>query len=413
MSEKKGLKDWWNEQGSGVRLGIVGVSFIVVVVLLFILLKPAPKKRLPKNPEPPVSANMLLPKPKDRTVEMLAGDLTAQSKQLKDLGDQIKQERDARKQILGRLEDAIDKIKSAPGADGVSKDILSEVQKLSARLDSLEGKKELGAGYQPPNAPAPSLASGVPMAAATPTPEVKTIRIRVTENATPKPEEPRADSETPGEYVPMTTVFEGHLITGMDAPTDQSAKAKVNAVPGILRVKGISSMPNGHTSQSLNDCRVLVAGYGGLSDERAQLRTESIACIIPNDDPTKEPRVVEAPLDGFVLGEDGRVGVRGRLVSKQGQLIAKTLMAGVLSGFGDALKPTRVQGLDLNPSGSVQTQSVDASTIGKTGLATGLSDAAKSVSEYYLKLADQMMPVLEVDAGRKVTVALKKGFVLK
>jgi len=37
--------------------------------------------------------------------------------------------------------------------------------------------------------------------------------------------------------------------------------------------------------------------------------------------------VIEAKLDAYVIGEDGKAGVRGRLVFKQGRIIAKSLMA--------------------------------------------------------------------------------------
>jgi len=38
-----------------------------------------------------------------------------------------------------------------------------------------------------------------------------------------------------------------------------------------------------------------------------------------------------------VYGEDGKVGMRGRLVTKQGQMLANALMAGVVSGIGQGI----------------------------------------------------------------------------
>lgn len=46
--------------------------------------------------------------------------------------------------------------------------------------------------------------------------------------------------------------------------------------------------------------------------------------------------VIEAKLDSYAVGEDGKAGVRGRVVSKQGQIIAKSLMAGFLGGVSEA-----------------------------------------------------------------------------
>ncbi|PIV81625.1 conjugal transfer protein TraB, partial [bacterium CG17_big_fil_post_rev_8_21_14_2_50_64_8] len=44
--------------------------------------------------------------------------------------------------------------------------------------------------------------------------------------------------------------------------------------------------------------------------ERAQLRTETLSCV------REDGRVIEAELEGYAVGEDGKVGMRGRLVSK-------------------------------------------------------------------------------------------------
>ena len=52
-----------------------------------------------------------------------------------------------------------------------------------------------------------------------------------------------------------------------------------------------------------------------------------------------------------LVGDDGKVGLRGRLVNKQGALLARAVAAGVFSGFSDALKPTGVTGINLALNG--------------------------------------------------------------
>jgi conjugal transfer pilus assembly protein TraB len=68
-----------------------------------------------------------------------------------------------------------------------------------------------------------------------------------------------------------------------------------------------------------------------VSSERAYIRTESLSCV------TAEGTAIDVPIKGYVAGEDGKAGMRGRLVSKQGQLLANALLAGVASGIGHAL----------------------------------------------------------------------------
>jgi len=173
-----------------------------------------------------------------------------------------------------------------------------------------------------------------------------------------------------------------------------------------MRVKSDAILPN-HFTHDIKECFVLVSGFGVMSSERAQLRTETYSCIRENG------QVLEGKLDGYVVGEDGRVGARGRLVSKQGSLIAKSLAAGVLSGIGQAITPTNVPQLNLNPSSMVQTQTTDASTVAQTGVARGLSDASKAAAHFYLEIAREMTPVVEIDAGRKLTIVLIKGVEFK
>ena len=48
-----------------------------------------------------------------------------------------------------------------------------------------------------------------------------------------------------------------------------------------------------------------------LASERAYLRTEPITCI------REDGGAIEVPLDAYAVGEDGKVGVRGRLVNNQ------------------------------------------------------------------------------------------------
>ncbi|MEC6096350.1 TrbI/VirB10 family protein [Enterobacter hormaechei] len=65
-----------------------------------------------------------------------------------------------------------------------------------------------------------------------------------------------------------------------------------------------------------------------------------------------------AKLDSYAVGEDGKAGVRGRVVSKQGQIIAKSLMAGFLGGVSEAFDVNPVPVVSTNPGSNTQYQSV-------------------------------------------------------
>ena len=69
----------------------------------------------------------------------------------------------------------------------------------------------------------------------------------------------------------------------------------------------------------------------------------------------------------------------------------------------------------------IQTENVDSrrvyqdnwsSDTAQHGVATGASEAMSRVADYYMDMADQMFPVIEVDGGRQIDMVLTSGFKL-
>lgn len=192
------------------------------------------------------------------------------------------------------------------------------------------------------------------------------------------------------------SMIEGVLISGMDAAT---GRGQSSPVPALVRVKKNAILPNRY-AQDVRECFILVSGVGDLARERALIRTEKISCIY------KDGRVLDTAISGYVVGEDGKAGLRGRVVSKQGSIIAKSVFASFLEGFGSSLKPSSVNSLDISGQSSTQYQQAQLSDAMEAGSYDGLSDGFKRVADYYLDLAEQMFPIIEIDAGRKITVIL-------
>ncbi len=61
----------------------------------------------------------------------------------------------------------------------------------------------------------------------------------------------------------------------------------------------------------------------------------------------------------------------------------------------------------VSPLGT--TTSVDSSQIAKYSLGGGLSEGARSLHDFYLSLAKQATPVIEVGASKKITVIISEG----
>lgn len=205
-------------------------------------------------------------------------------------------------------------------------------------------------------------------------------------------------------FVPAGSMFAGVLLSGLDAPT--SAVAQKNPTPVVVRVKREAVLPN-YASIDVRECFVMAAGYGQLSTERALMRAETLSCV------RSDGQVIESTLDAYIVGTDGKVGIPGRLVSKQGQMIAQTLLAGTLGGIGQALNRSRVPALNLAPeAGSTLYESESVSSITQSGVAGGVSAATNMIAKFYLDMAKETFPVVEIPAGEVVTVIVTRGSTL-
>ncbi len=408
MSESRSLKDRFKDLSPGTRIWIMCGGLLVVAILGLFMMPGTKPRGMQSKDDKPLKAQMLLPRAQDQTLEQVSGGLTANEREVANLKRELSQMKQDRRDLQKRIDDALGAMGKGKKDDGISSEVLAEIQKLRARVEENEARAALG--QQPTQLPpSPTAAADTPVHAEDKPVAAPAIAVVGEEKSDEKPAEPEKPSAP---YITANSMFEAELLNGMDAPTDQSSRR--NPVPAVLRIKSEAILPNMFNVPNIQECFLSVSGYGDMADERAKMRTEMLSCVVPSEDEGKPPHVIEAKVDGYIVGEDGRVGMRGRLVSKQGQIIAKTLLAGVLSGIGEGLKPQQIQGLDLNPNGpNTRTQTNSAQTIAASGLAQGVSDTAKSISQYYLKLADQIMPIVEIDSGRKVTVVLLKGVELK
>lgn len=198
-------------------------------------------------------------------------------------------------------------------------------------------------------------------------------------------------------YLPIS-YMEATLLSGLDAPT--SADAKGNPVPVLIRVKTPAVLPN-DVKANLRGCFVVADGKGNLGTERAELVLVSLSCI-----DRKGRSVIDQSLTGYVVDADGKAGLRGRVVTKMGAMISRSMIAGLFGGFGEALKEANTT-TSLSSIGSLS--SVKPSDVGWTGLGKGLSNAFTEIQKFYLELAHQTMPVVEVGAARPITLVLTKG----
>ena len=206
----------------------------------------------------------------------------------------------------------------------------------------------------------------------------------------------RAQGIAPKTYLPAGTFMKAVVLSGVTASTGGTAAA--NPMPLLLEVTDTAHLPNDFRG-AVQRCFVTASATGDLSSERVLVRLDRLSCM------KKDGKAVDVRVQGYVTGEDGKTGVRARLVTRSGQAIANAVFLGALSGLGDAVSLS-AQSTTTYAAGS--TASV-VKNPWKAGLGEGMSDAMDRIVDYYLKLADKIFPVLELDGGRTVEVVLSQG----
>ncbi|WP_191939597.1 F-type conjugal transfer pilus assembly protein TraB (plasmid) [Pantoea agglomerans] len=195
-------------------------------------------------------------------------------------------------------------------------------------------------------------------------------------------------------YIPSGSYAESVVIEGADA--NAAVTGSQNTSPMQLRLTGKVQMPNDR-DYDLTGCFVTLEAYGDVSSERAEVRTRKLSCNIGKD-------VIDQKIEGHVSFM-GKNGIKGEVVMRNGKVLGFAWGAGFLSGIGKG-----IESAGSTTVGVGATASPGAGDIMKSGIGGGTSEAAKTLSEYYIKRAEQYHPVIPIGAGNEVTLVFNDGF---
>lgn len=225
------------------------------------------------------------------------------------------------------------------------------------------------------------------------TPQEKFIHLSVEETKTQK---------TAENYVPATTYIRAVLTSGMAVSTAESASS--NPKPVTLRCVDDGNLSRGWRSK-LKDATINASCYGDISSERAVCRLVDMSWVEENGD------VMERKIEGWIIGPDGREGVRGRVVDRSGQLARDSFIAGFMGGVSDFFKYQSTQASPQGLLGLTNPLSTGDSIKGSAG--QGMSNSFDKLADFYIKRAEAMSPVILINGGQVVDVVFKKGFFLQ
>jgi conjugal transfer pilus assembly protein TraB len=208
---------------------------------------------------------------------------------------------------------------------------------------------------------------------------------------------PPKPKKTVKNYIPPGAFVKVVLLSGVDAPT--SGQGSSNPIPVLLKIKDMSILPN-KFRQDFRECFIIGSAVGDLKSERAYIRGETLSCVKYNKE------IVEKNITGYLAGEDGKAGLSGRVVTKAGQMIARSILAGFVQGVSRAFS-IQATTISISPLGTTQT--INPDQIVKYGTAQGIASGTNELVKYYLDLARQLFPVVEINAGRETDFVFLKG----
>ena len=201
------------------------------------------------------------------------------------------------------------------------------------------------------------------------------------------------------------------MLAGVDASAGVSSQGDPR--PVLFRITGPAwtAAPSGSGAGTalgvdIAGCTVTGAAHGDLSSEKvyARLRTMTCAASGPGERPGS---VIETEVAGFVAGS-GKTGVRGPVVSREGALVEKAFLAGLVSGIGQGVA-SAFQPQAVASGGAAAVANTGLGDIGRAGLGAGAASAGQKVADYMIRRAEQYQPVIQLRAGTRVTLVFLEG----
>jgi conjugal transfer pilus assembly protein TraB len=219
-----------------------------------------------------------------------------------------------------------------------------------------------------------------------------------------RPDAPPLVVEDSPDFLPPNSYASARVIVGVDASA--GVASQTDPLPVVLRITGParSVLQNGKVlTTRIQGCIVNGAARGDLSSEKVYVKLARMTCDQPGG------RVAVSEVKGFISFA-GKSGVRGRVVSREGNLVTQALLAGIVGGFGrgfSANANSTFSGITANADGT--RSKLSAGDILGGGLGQGAADAADTVSKYLIERAEQYQPVVEMPTGIDVEIVFLDG----
>jgi len=205
------------------------------------------------------------------------------------------------------------------------------------------------------------------------------------------------------EYVPSGAYATATIISGVDASVGISSQSDPR--PILLRITSpafSSIYDNIQQKVDISGCLITGAASGDLSSEKVYIKLVNMTCS------KDENLIYETAIKGYVAGQ-GKSGVRGQVISREGDFLAKSFLAGLVGGFGQGLASRVAPPLSFS-SGATLQNGYSNEDIVKKGVGQGIGGASDRLSNYLINRAEQYQPIVSIPSGIEVEVVFVEGF---
>lgn len=193
-------------------------------------------------------------------------------------------------------------------------------------------------------------------------------------------------------YISTGDSVKVQLLSGVNAPTDGTP------YPVVFKFIGDVVGPDG-SSLPLGESRIVAAAQGSLTDARVLFRLTDLSVRLPDG------RRKVMKVDGWVVGEDGIRGMAGVLNDPIGKAIGGGILTGALEGFGRGIRDSQQTTLRSLRG----TEELVTGNTGKFAAGSAIIGGSRNWSSIVQDRLDQMVPVVQVLAGRDGTAVFSKS----
>lgn len=218
-------------------------------------------------------------------------------------------------------------------------------------------------------------------------------------------EEDEEDEKNVEEYVTSGSFARAVLMTGVVVGTGTNSASSPEPIMLRLVDKGIFSKE--YNTKQLKEAILIGSCSGDISSERARCRLETISLV------NRDGKVIERSVEGWLIGEDGRPGVRGVIVDRSSDVARMAVVNGVLGGMAQFFQNQATNSVFPISPITGQQNALKGSKALQGGAYAGAGNALEKLADFAIKRAEGMSPVIMISSGRVVDVVFRKGFSLK